>query len=393
MHPFDSQPVTNLPARQPGIPLTAVLRRAARVLLAAAGLAGSLTGDAAPGARLKDLVYIEGVRENQLVGYGLVAGLAGTGDKRTTLFSTQSLANMLSRMGVSVSPTDIRVTDTAAVMVTATLPAFAQPGMRLDFTAAAIGDASNLQGGLLLLTSLRGADGQVYALAQGPVMTGGFAAGRGGASQGVNHPTVGRSPEGATVERAAPSVAPHDVVRLQLRRSDFTTSARIVEAVNAKFGASAARADHAGLVSVTIPADYAAKSTEFVSALENLPLEADRPARVVINERTGTIVLGRDVRIAPVAILHGNLSVEIQTTYAVSQPAPLSGPEAATTVVPDTKVAAKEEKARNLVLKEGATVEELVRALAAIGSTPRDVIAILENLRRAGALDAEVEVI
>ena len=347
----------------------------------------------APATRLKDLVDIEGVRENQLMGYGLVVGLAGTGDKRTTLFSAQSLANLLSRMGVSVSPTDMRVSNTAAVMVTATLPAFAQPGMRIDITAAAIGDATNLQGGILVLTSLRGADGQVYAVAQGPVMTGGFATGRGGTSQTVNHPTVGRSPEGAIVERPAPSVAPRTVVRLQLRRSDFTTSARIVAAVNGKFGSTAAHAENAGLVSVAIPAEFSAKATEFISALENVTLTADRPARVAINERTGTIVLGKDVRIAPVAILHGNLSVEIQTTYEVSQPGALSGPGATTAVVPDTRVAAKEEKARNLVLKQGATVEELVRALAAIGATPRDVIAILQNLRSVGALDAEVEVI
>jgi flagellar P-ring protein precursor FlgI len=364
-----------------------------RMLAAIVASAGLLAADTAPAARLKDLVEIEGVRENQLMGYGLVVGLAGTGDKRTTLFSAQSLANMLSRMGVSVSPTDIRVANTAAVMVTATLPAFAQPGTRIDVTAAAIGDATNLQGGILVLTSLRGADGQVYAVAQGPVMTGGFAAGRGGAAQTVNHPTVGRSPEGAIVERVAPSVEPRTVVRLQLRRSDFTTSARIVEVVNGKFGGGVAHAENAGLVSVAIPGEFAAKATEFISALENLPVEADRPARVVINERTGTIVLGKDVRIAPVAILHGNLSVEIQTTYSVSQPAPLSGPGATTAVVPDTKVTAKEEKSRNLVLKQGATVEELVRALAAIGSTPRDVIAILQNLRSAGALDAEVEVI
>jgi flagellar P-ring protein precursor FlgI len=344
-------------------------------------------------ARLKDLVTIEGVRDNQLIGYGLVVGLAGTGDRRQTMFSAQSLTNMLERMGVSVPPTAIRVNNTAAVMVTATLPPFAQPGSRLDITAAAIGDCNNLQGGILVLTSLRGADGQVYAVAQGPVMTGGFSAGKSGNSQTVNHPTVGRAPAGAIVERVAPSVAPKGVIHLQLRQSDFTTSARIVEAINKNFHSEAvpAHAENSGLVSVPVPAAYAAKTTEFVSALENLLVEADRPARVVINERTGTIVLGKDVRVAPVAILHGNLSVEIQTTINVSQPNPLA--QGATQVVPETKTTAQEEKARNVILKEGATVEELVRALAAIGSTPRDVIAILQNLRSAGALEAEVEVI
>ena len=342
-------------------------------------------------ARLKDLVSIEGVRENQLVAYGLVVGLAGTGDRKQTMFSAQSLTNMLQRMGVTVPPTAIQVRNTAAVMVTATLPAFAQPGMRIDITEAAIGDAANLQGGILLLTSLRGADGQVYAVAQGPVMTGGFAAGRGGSSQTVNHPTVGRTPGGAIVERPAPSAAPKSTVRLQLRQSDFTTSARIVEAINQKFRADTARAENPGLVSVAIPAEYSARTTEFVAEIENLTVESDRPMRVVINERTGTIVLGKDVRIAPVAILHGTLSVEIQTTVSVSQPQPLA--QGTTQVVPQAEVAAKEEKARNLVLKDGATVEELVRGLAAIGSTPRDVIAILQNLHRAGALEAEIEVI
>lgn len=344
-------------------------------------------------ARLKDLVAIEGVRDNQLIGYGLVVGLSGTGDRRQALFSAQSLTNLLERMGVSVSPAAIRVANTAAVLVTATLPPFAQPGMHLDVTAAAIGDANNLQGGILVLTSLRGADGQVYAVAQGPVMTGGFSAGRGGNAQTVNHPTVGRGLGAATVERGAPSVAPKGTVRLQVRQSDFTTTTRIVEAVNQKFkaGKPLAHADNAGLVSVVVPGEYSARVTEFISELENLTVEADRPARVVINERTGTIVLGKDVRVSPVAILHGNLSVEIQTVMQVSQPNTMAG--GTTEVVPQTSVTTKEEKARNVVLKQGATVEELVRALASIGSTPRDVIAILQNLRAAGALEAEIEVI
>jgi flagellar P-ring protein FlgI len=341
-------------------------------------------------ARLKDLVSIEGVRENQLIGYGVVVGLAGTGDRQQTIFSNQSLANILERMGVAVAPTAIRVKNTAAVMVTATLPAFAQPGMRIDTTVAAMGDAMNLQGGILVLTSLRGADGQVYAVAQGPVVTGGFSAGRSGSTQTVNHPTVGRTPNGATVERAAPSVTPKAVVRLQVRQADFTTSTRIVEAVNRKFPA-AARAENPGLIAVDVPPELSSRATEFIAQLESLSVDADRPARVVVNERTGTVVMGKEVRIAPVAILHGNLNVEIQTTMTVSQPAPLSS--GATEVVPQTTTAVKEEKARNVVLKQGATVEELVRALAAIGSTPRDVIGILQSLRSAGALEAELEVI
>jgi len=352
-----------------------------------------LLASALPAARLKDLVDVEGVRDNQLLGYGLVVGLAGTGDKQQTVFTNQSLTNILERMGVSVSPAAILVKNTAAVMVTATLPAFAQPGVHLDATVASTGDASNLRGGILLLTSLRGADGQVYAVAQGAVVTGGFLAGRGGNTQTVNHPTVGRTPSGATVERAAPSVEPKSVVRLQLRQSDFTTSARIVEAVNRKFpnpSAPRAHAENSGLISVNIPAEFVSRSTEFLAELENLTVEADRPARVVINERTGTIVLGKEVRVAPVAILHGNLSVEVETVATVSQPNPMA--QGTTEVVPQTAVGAKEDKARTVVLREGATVEELVRALNAVGSTPRDIIAILQGLRSAGALEADVEV-
>ena len=214
---------------------------------------------AAPAAiRLKDLVTLEGVRENQLIGYGLVVGLAGTGDRRQTVFSTQSLTNLLERMGISVSPTAIRVNNTAGVMVTASLPAFAQPGTHIDVTTSSMGDASNLQGGLLLLTSLKGVDGQTYAVAQGPLVTGGFVAGKGGNSQTVNHPTVGRVPNGAIVERPAPSRTPGSSLRLQLREADFTTSARIAGTLNARFGtisAPVARADNAGVVSVTLPAD------------------------------------------------------------------------------------------------------------------------------------------
>ncbi len=356
------------------------------IILAAVQLAGAAT-------RLKDLASLEGVRDNQLVGYGLVVGLAGTGDRRQTVFSAQSLTNMLQRMGVSVSPTAIRVNNTAAVMLTATLPPYSQPGAKIDVTAAAIGDASNLQGGLLVLTPLRGADGSVYAVAQGAVVTGGFLAKGGGTQQSVNHPTVGRVPAGAIIERAAPTPAPSRTMRLQLRQADFTTAARIAEAVNKSFAGGpvlTARAESSGVVTVEIPAAWSERPVEFLSQMENLSIEADRAARVVVNERTGTILIGKDVHISPIAIMHGNLTVEIQTSLLVSQPPALSA--GTTEVVPQTTVAAKEEKARSLVLKQGATVEELVRALSAIGSTPRDIIAILQNLRAAGALEAELEV-
>ncbi len=363
--------------------------RALIVLLILPGLAATLTGE----TRIKDLVSIEGVRDNELVGYGVVVGLNKTGDKQQTIFTTQSLANMLSKMGVAVSPTAILVLDTASVMVTATLPPFAQPGTRIDVTAAAMGDASNLQGGLLLMTSLRGANGQVYAVAQGPIVTGGFVAGRGGVSQTVNHPTVGRAPNGAIVERAAPSIEPTGHIRLQLRTADFANSSRIAAIVNKQFGSdqSIARAENSALVDVATPAAWTSPITEFIAGLEELKVEVDSAAKIVVNERTGTIVMGKDVRILPVAILHGSLSVEIQTNYLVSQPGPMS--QGKTEVVPEQTVAAKDAAAKNVVLKQGATVEELVRALTAIGSSARDIIAILENLRAAGALDAELEVI
>ena len=347
-----------------------------------------------PATRLKDLVTLEGVRNNQLLGYGLVVGLTGTGDRRQTMFSAQSLTNMLQRMGLTIDPLLIQVKNTAAVMVTGTLPPFAQPGSAIDVTVSAIGDCASLQGGMLLMTSLRAVNGATFAVAQGPVLVGGFVAGGGGTKETVNHPTVGRVPNGAIVERDAPSVLPAGNLHLQLRDADFVTAARIAAVVNHQFPAPAggiAHADNSGLVSVRVPDAYRNRTTEFIAELEVLRVEVDRPAKVVVNERTGTVVMGKDVHITPVAIMQGNLSVEIQTSFAVSQPAPLG--QGQTAIVPQVGVGVKEEKARNVVLKEGATVEELVRALNAIGSTARDIVAILQALRSAGALEAELEVI
>jgi flagellar P-ring protein FlgI len=347
-----------------------------------------------PATRLKEVASLEGARDNQLIGYGLVVGLARTGDTIQALFPAQSLTNLLRRMGVTVNPASIQVRNTAAVMVTATLPPFAQPGTRIDATAAAVGDSTNLQGGLLLLTPLKGADGQDYAVAQGAVVTGGFVAGRGGNSQTVNHPTVGRVPDGAIVERAPPSVAPGPRFTLQLRRADFTTAARVADAINKHFGVSGvpvARAESAAAVTVATPPAYTARTVEFVAELESLTIEVDQRKKIVVNERTGTIVAGKDVHIAPVAVLQGALRVEIRTQLDVSQPAPLS--QGKTTATADAAVDAKPDKANSVLLGAGATVEELVRALETIGSTPRDIIAILQSLREAGALDAELEVI
>jgi len=270
------------------------------------------------------------------------------------------------------------------------LPPFARPGTRVDCTVAAMGDSSSLQGGILLMTGLKAPDGQVYAVAQGAILLGGFSAGGASNKQSVNHPTVGRIPNGAIVERASPSGAVGQVLRLQLHQSDFSTASRISEAINKRFG-PVAHADDAAQISVAVPEAFQKTATEFVAQLETLTVEADRAAKIVVNERTGTIVLGKQVRIAPVAILQGNLTVEIQTSLNVSQPNALGA--GTTQVAPQVNVGAKEDQAKNVLLKEGATIEELVRALTAIGSTPRDIIAILQNLKRAGALEADLEVI
>jgi flagellar P-ring protein precursor FlgI len=342
--------------------------------------------------RLKDIASFEGMRDNQLVGYGLVVGLNGTGDRKQSVVSAQSLTNLLQRMGVTIDPTTITVKNTASVIVTATLPAFAQPGTKIDVTAAAIGDASNLQGGLLVMTTLRAPNGQAYAVAQGAVVTAGFSSGRAGNGLTVNHPTVGRVPNGALVERTPPTVAPSGQLKLQVREADFTTAGRIAEAINRHFPrGDIAHADNSALVSVSVPKDYKGGAVMFMGELESLKIEVDRVTKVIVNERTGTIIMGKEVRIAPVAILQGNLAVEIKTENEISQPLPLSN--GTTAVVPQTTVATKEEKTRNVVLKNGVTVEELVQALTAIGSTARDVIAILQSLRAAGALEAELEVI
>jgi flagellar P-ring protein precursor FlgI len=369
------------------------LRASVVLTLVMAALLTFSTPLSAAGTRLKELASIQGVRDNQLFGYGLVVGLNGTGDKPQTIFSIQTLTNLLRRMGVSVNPSTILVRNMAAVMVTATLPPFAQPGTRIDVTAAAIGDATNLQGGMLVFTPLKGADGQVYATAQGNLLTGGFVAGRGGNSQTVNHPTVGRIPEGAIVEQSPPSVPPGPKIKLELHQADFTTAARVVDALNKHFGqdgAPVARADNAALVEIDLPPAFKSRPVEFIAAMENVTVEDDHAEKIVINEKTGTIVLGKDVKISPVAILQGSLSVEVRTTFDVSQPDAFSSGK--TTVTPEVNVNATEQKAQNVVLQKGATVEQLVRALQAIGSTPRDIIAVLQGMRSAGALDAEIVV-
>ena len=370
------------------------LRNCIIFFCSAAALAGSPAG-----VRIKELASVEGVRDNPLIGYGIVVGLNGTGDRQQTLFSVQSLSNVLREMGVSVTSGTIRVQDTAAVMVTANLPPFARPGSKIDITAAAIGDAVSLQGGILVLTSLRGVDGKVYAIGQGPLVLGGYLAGRGNVSQTLNHPTTGRVPAGAVVEAAAPRSSLRGTLRLQLRQADFTTASRMTAAINRRFSDPStwstseqpAQTEDSAAVTVAIPSDFAQKPAEFIAEIEKLTVEADAVERVVVNERTGTIVMGRKAAIQPVTVMHGALTVEIQTVYEVSQPEAFS--QGTTQVVPQTTVKTREEKARNISLPQGSTVEDLVQSLNAIGATARDVISILQSLHSAGALRAEIQVI
>jgi len=342
--------------------------------------------------KIRDLTNIEGVRENPLVGYGMVVGLTQTGDSQQTVFTTQTLANIMQKMGAQIPPATAVVKNVAAVFVTASLPAFARPGTQLDVTVSSVGDAKSLEGGVLLLTPLYGADGQVYAAAQGPIAVGGFAAGRAGATKQMNHPTTGRIPAGGRVERSVAfdfnRLTP---VALLLRESDFSTAGEISDAINREFGHAVASARDGGRVEVDPAATGVANLTAALARIENLVVNVQRRARVVVNERTGTIVMGKDVRLGAVSILHGGFSVQISTEYSVSQPAALSSGK--TEVVGQTEVQTKESPAKRLEIGEGANIDQLVSGLQSMGATARDVISILQAIKAAGALDADLEVI
>lgn len=341
--------------------------------------------------RLKDVATFEGVRENRLVGYGLVVGLDGSGDKG--IATQRGIANMLQRLGLAVSPSDIKAKNTAAVMVTATLPPFPRPGMRVDALVSALGDAKSLQGGTLLLTALKGPDGVAYASCQGPVSVGGFTGGDGGAKVQKNHPTVGRVPGGAIVERDFPfRLGKETSMRLFLRRPDFTNSFRIAARINDAFPSGTAVAVDPSTVLVSVPSEYRDRVAEFISRAETLEVPVDLPARVTVNERTGTVVIGENVRIHPVAIAHGALTIEVKTDLKVSQPPPFAPDRAQTVVVPQQEVTATEQKG-SLAEVSGVTLSDIVRALNAMGVTPRDLIAVLQALHSAGALRADLEVI
>ena len=345
-------------------------------------------------ARIKDIASFRGVRPNQLVGYGLVVGLAGSGDSTSTLFTLQSMSAMLEKMGVTVNSDEIKVKNVAAVMVTADLPPFARSGTRLDALVNSIGDAKTLGGGTLVMTPLKGADGQVYAVAQGPVATGGFLVGAGtGDKVAKNFPTVGRVVQGASVEREIPfDLNQKESLTLALNKPDFTTATRMSQSINSGLMDQVARTLDSGTVQVSVPANYRGHIAQFIAAIEGLNVTPDSVSRVVINERTGTVIMGENVRISTVAIAHGNLSVEIKQTANVSQPLPFS--EGGRTVVTqDTQTTVQEGRAPLQILPIGVSIGEVVRALNALGVTPRDLISILQALKAAGALQAELEII
>lgn len=341
---------------------------------------------------IRDISTIEGIRDNPLIGYGVVVGLKRTGDSQQTLFTTQTLANMLQRLGVQVSAATIQVRNIAAVMVTSSLPPFARPGTTLDVTVSSIGDAKSLEGGVLLLTSLHAADGQVYAEAQGPLTLGGYTVGGAGNSKEVNHVTVGRVPSGGIVERdSSIDLDQMKVVSLNLREQDFTVSRDIAAAINREFGNGTATAVNSRRVDVSVPLMGVSPVPALIAKVQNLSISIHPPARVVMNERTGTIVMGGDVKLSPVSVLHGDLTVEVTTKFTVSQPEPLS--QGRTEVVPDTSIKTREGPARSIELKEGASVEELINGLHTMGATARDIVAIIQAIKAAGGLQAELEVL
>jgi len=362
--------------------------------LALAGLL-ILSAGAVRAERVKDLASLAGVRANQLVGYGLVVGLDGTGDSTGQApFTVQSLKSMLKRFGVVIPPgVTPQLKNVAAVSVSAMLPPFAKPGQSIDITVSTIGNAKSLRGGTLLLSPLQGADGLVYALAQGNLIVGGFGAStQDGNSISVNVPTVGRIPNGATVERPAPTVfARGDFLYFNLHSPDFTTAERLSRAINKVMGDGAARPVDATTVQVNAPRE-AAQRVGFASLLENIDVTpGDAPARVIINARSGTVVIGRHVTVTPAVVSHGSLSVTITNTTRVSQPAPLAG--GTTTVVPQSQIDVKEKGSRAFLFGTGSSLEEVVRAINEVGAAPSDLVAILQALKQAGALRAQLIVI
>jgi flagellar P-ring protein precursor FlgI len=366
---------------------------------------------ASESARIKDIVSIQGVRPNQLFGYGLVIGLNGSGDKSGTEFTLQGLANMLERNGIRVNPADVKVKNVAAVLVSASLPPFARIGKKIDVTVSSIGDAKSLAGGTLVLTPLKGVDNQVYALAHGPVAVGGYSfGGAAGGGQTKNHPTVARIAGGATVEREIPvTLARKESLVMILNNPDFNTASAISRTIDREFGPGSAMAIDSGTLEFKVPPAFRHRVVDLIARVGTLEITTDRPAKIIINERTGTVVIGENVRIASVAIAHGNLAIEIKEETQVSQPAQFApsvrggrpvqmdgvvvAPGGSTVVAPDTDVSVSEENRQLMVVNPGNTIDDLVRALNASGVTPRDLITVLQAMKAAGVLDAELEII
>lgn len=341
--------------------------------------------------RIKDIASFSGIRDNEIMGYGLVVGLNGTGDKDGT-YIFQPFANMLNRMGINVNQADIKgkTKNIAAVIVTAKLPTMVRPGSAVDVQVSSIGDAKSLQGGTLLMAPMKGPDGNVYAVAQGPISIGGFSAGGGGTSTVKNHPNVGMIPNGAIVEKEVPvQLNRKSRLDLLLASQDITTSKRIADKINDQFKTDIAKAETPSMVAINVPQDYLGKVVDFMSRVELLDVAVDLPARVIVNERTGTVVIGENVRISPIALAHGGLTIEIKTEYQVSQPQPFAPKKAETVVVPKEQVKAEEKKGY-LMEVQGATIGELIKALNALGVTPRDLVAILQAIKAAGSLKAEL---
>lgn len=369
------------------------------VLMAATlALATGLVQGESPGqrARVKDVATIEGIRDNQLVGYGLVVGLHGTGDSSQTVFPAQTLISALERMGVTVpqtgsnSASNMQVKNMAAVFVVATLPPFSRPGYRVDITASSAGDARSLEGGILLMTPLYGPDGQIYAQAQGALVLGGYMSSAAGNTRQVNHPTTARIPGGALVERPVPfELKQMQTISVILNDADFHTAEGMAAAINSSLGASRAHAIDSRRVEIAPQGNE--DLAVLLDRIEGVEVEVYPRARVVVNERTGTVVIGGMVRLQPVSILHGGLSVNVIAQTEVSQPGPLSS--GTTQVVQQTSVQAQDKPVNRIELKEGATVEDLVQELQSIGATSRDVISILQAMKETGALEADLEVL
>lgn len=358
-------------------------------LLAVLLVALALPAAAAP-VRIKDLVDVQGVRENALFGYGLVVGLAGSGDSEQVFFTSQSISGMLGRMGIRVDPRDVRVRNTAAVMVTASLPSFSRPGTRIDVSVSSMGNARSLAGGVLLITPLTGPDSAVYAVAQGPVQAGGFDLSASGTRIQKNHPTSGMVPGGGTVERAVTPDLEKAPLLFGLRRPDFTTALRIAEAVNKSLNEEVAVANDPAVVQVKIPASWKGKVVAMMAQLEAVEVDPDQRARIVVSERTGTIVAGQGVRIRPVAVAHGGLSISVRQTPWASQPGAFG--QGRTVAGKVATMDAQEAVKPVVALPATTSVEDLVKAFNLLGVSARDLVAVLQAMKAAGAIDADLEV-